>query len=464
MHVDARVVDNGPLNYPQQEWLRGVDLAAAERGLDNVLVDLNAGPGRTELLLEGLVRCINRHETLRTRYAFAGGIMLSGSQLVLAPALDLRSLMLQVADVRDDPDAASRPFNLTGEVPIRVRVVSSDPDRSRVVLVADHVVTDYWGAQVIRAEVETYAAEGDTRAVRSRWASHVVSSQGTPPLQPLQVARIERAPAFPAEASLGRLREVVRAIQSSIEVGGRHLAAFGNQDRDGSIPTVSLHLVSADLARNVLAAADKYRAPAGAVYLSLVRIAQFCAFGADRYAPNVICSNRVLARARIAAGKMYLPTMVHTSLRPADRWGEVLNSSHVCLLRAQRSCHTPIAEMSAILRGGLTEGMTDNFLNIVIAETERGPLAALDSAPALFHGGERLHGRRLAIEVFHSAADTMVRLRYRKDLFNLDRARLFLSMLDSLATAVVGEDRTHCSVAGLSLAVPPKAMPLASET
>ncbi|GGK46492.1 non-ribosomal peptide synthetase [Streptomyces flaveus] len=110
-----------------------------------------------------LADVVTRHESLRTVFADSAD---DGHQLIRTPEETLAALgalhaaEVAPADLTDRlTEAASRPFDLAAEPPLRVTLLRTGPQEHVLLLLLHHIATDGWSAPVLARDLtEAYAA------------------------------------------------------------------------------------------------------------------------------------------------------------------------------------------------------------------------------------------------------------------------------------------------------------------
>ncbi|GAA2993323.1 non-ribosomal peptide synthetase [Streptomyces fulvorobeus] len=141
-----------PLSYAQQRlwFLNRVEGPAATYNVPLVLA--LDGPLDTDALRGALADVVARHESLRTVFAEQDGV---ARQEVLdaGAAASLAPLVVEPAPAEETADAwaeetvsrlTAEPFDLTGDLAVRARLLRLGHDRHVLVLVLHHVVADGW--------------------------------------------------------------------------------------------------------------------------------------------------------------------------------------------------------------------------------------------------------------------------------------------------------------------------------
>ncbi|MFC5286472.1 amino acid adenylation domain-containing protein [Actinokineospora guangxiensis] len=115
------------------------------------------GPFAPEVFRRAVDDVVRRHEVLRTRYTEVGG---EPSQLIDPPGpAEVTVLDLPGATPDALTGAASRPFDLAAEHPLRVTVVRAAPDEHLVLILVHHIAFDLWSTDLLLRELDqTYAA------------------------------------------------------------------------------------------------------------------------------------------------------------------------------------------------------------------------------------------------------------------------------------------------------------------
>ena len=159
-----------PLSYAQERlWF--IEQLEGRTPIFNLLGVVNlTGRLDTAALERSLNRVVERHESLRTRFAEADGVPV---QVVL----DERPIKLAVTAVeapaaggrqaavrRFIGDEAAQPFDLAGEPLLRARLLRFDDDHHTLILTVHHIVSDGWSVGVlIREVVAQYRALAEGR-------------------------------------------------------------------------------------------------------------------------------------------------------------------------------------------------------------------------------------------------------------------------------------------------------------
>ncbi|MFF5391946.1 amino acid adenylation domain-containing protein [Streptomyces sp. NPDC013012] len=128
------------------------------------------GPLDVAALRAALVRVVERHEVLRTRYPAVGDVV---SQLVL-PSEELDFEVVDLGELPSDARTtrldevverqARTPFDLGGRGPLRVRLVRFTAEHHALVLMVHHIAFDGWSIGVLAAELGAlYSAFADGR-------------------------------------------------------------------------------------------------------------------------------------------------------------------------------------------------------------------------------------------------------------------------------------------------------------
>ncbi len=159
--------DRVPLSFAQQRLWLIAQLEGPSPVYNNPVALRLEGDLDPAALEAALADVLARHEVLRTRYPARGG---QPCQQVLDLAeLDLA---LPVAGVAGDEElaraigaVAGEPFDLTAQVPVRVRLLAAGPGVHVLVLVIHHIAIDGWSTGVLARDIGTaYAARLQGRA------------------------------------------------------------------------------------------------------------------------------------------------------------------------------------------------------------------------------------------------------------------------------------------------------------
>ncbi|MFE4460715.1 amino acid adenylation domain-containing protein [Nocardia tengchongensis] len=145
-----------PLSLAQQRmwFLNQFDTAATAYNIPLALrLD---GELNVEALRQAVTDLVARHETLRTVYPQTGGV---AHQVVLPAEQAAPDLTAEPAAAADLPGLIgallTAGFDVTGEIPLRVRLFRVEPDVHVIVLVAHHISADGWSMGPLARDLMT---------------------------------------------------------------------------------------------------------------------------------------------------------------------------------------------------------------------------------------------------------------------------------------------------------------------
>ena len=161
----------GPLSYPQERIFL----------LDRIMPGLPAynvptcvrvrGTLEDELLRQACQVVVERHEILRTGFRLEEGApvqVLASPRRFELTALDVRELPAAQREARVDElfaQLARRPFDLAGDVLLRVGLAHLAPDEDRLLIVFQHMASDHQSSAILFRELdECYRALAEGRA------------------------------------------------------------------------------------------------------------------------------------------------------------------------------------------------------------------------------------------------------------------------------------------------------------
>ncbi|MFH8348636.1 amino acid adenylation domain-containing protein [Streptomyces sp. NPDC018045] len=165
-----------PLSYAQRRLWFQYRLEGPSPTYNIPLMLRIAGPVDEEALRAALGDLLARHESLRTVFRETGG---TPQQVVLDPATDPDAfgILSVTEDVPDDPaafrallkEAARHRFDLTADLPLRVKLFRTGPDENVLLLLLHHIAGDGWSMAPLSRDVA--AAYDARRAGRApQWA------------------------------------------------------------------------------------------------------------------------------------------------------------------------------------------------------------------------------------------------------------------------------------------------------
>ncbi|MCX4388039.1 amino acid adenylation domain-containing protein [Micromonospora peucetia] len=209
------------------------------------------GPFDVAVFRRAVDEVLNRHEILRTRYHSVGGEPVQ----VVDPPGPVRWELIDLSGALDVVDgaeallrvAASRPFDLATERPIRAQVIRVAADEHLVALTMHHIAFDVWSMDILLRELDTlyrrYARGGaatvlpDLPVQYADFAAWETARQDSPELD-AQLAYWSRqlAGSTPLELPTDRPRPALRdpagdnvVVEVPTDVG-RALAELGNRE------------------------------------------------------------------------------------------------------------------------------------------------------------------------------------------------------------------------------------------
>nr|WP_274535867.1 non-ribosomal peptide synthetase [Streptomyces sp. CB02923] len=151
-----------PLSYAQRRLWFQYRLEGPSPTYNIPLMLRIAGPVDEDALRAALGDLLARHESLRTVFRETGG---TPQQVVLDPATDPDAfdILSVTEDVPDDPEAfrallkegARHRFDLTADLPLRVKLFRAGPDENVLLLLLHHVAGDGWSMAPLSRDVAT---------------------------------------------------------------------------------------------------------------------------------------------------------------------------------------------------------------------------------------------------------------------------------------------------------------------
>ncbi|MET0317727.1 MAG: amino acid adenylation domain-containing protein, partial [Rhodococcus fascians] len=158
-----------PLSLAQQRmwFLNRFDSASA---VNNIPVAIRlTGELNTEALRDAVTDVLTRHETMRTVYPEVDGV---GHQVILEPSqvsIDLAPHAVSESDVVNEVvSIVSIGFDVTRDVPVRIRLLEVSPESHVLVFVVHHIAADGFSMGPLTRDVMTaYAAR--TAGDRPQW-------------------------------------------------------------------------------------------------------------------------------------------------------------------------------------------------------------------------------------------------------------------------------------------------------
>ncbi|WP_420709127.1 amino acid adenylation domain-containing protein, partial [Streptomyces sp. AS58] len=158
--------DTVPLSYAQQRlWF--LEQLEGPSALYNIPIALRlTGDLDPDVLRTALNDVVTRHEILRTVFGHVDGVP---EQRILAQqAMDLPLVPEEMPEgelARAVAEEALRPFDLTGELPLRARLFAVTPQEHVLVLVLHHIAGDGWSLTPLARDISTaYTARANGRA------------------------------------------------------------------------------------------------------------------------------------------------------------------------------------------------------------------------------------------------------------------------------------------------------------
>ncbi|WP_432043635.1 amino acid adenylation domain-containing protein, partial [Streptomyces cadmiisoli] len=157
--------DRVPLSYAQQRlWF--LEQLEGPSALYNIPIALRlTGDLDPDVLRTALNDVVTRHEILRTVFGHVDGVP---EQRILAQqAMDLPLVPEEMPEgelARAVAEEALRPFDLTGELPLRARLFAVTPQEHVLVLVLHHIAGDGWSLTPLARDISTaYTARANGR-------------------------------------------------------------------------------------------------------------------------------------------------------------------------------------------------------------------------------------------------------------------------------------------------------------
>lgn len=433
MLASKELVADGPLNYPQQEWFRGVEFESVDRGRDNQVIECS-GPGDShQQLIAALTTVIGEHETLRTTFDVRGPVRGEGLQHVHA-APSLEEVEAQVRNIEQLSELRYKNFSVADELPVEAFLGSDANGNSKLVLVMDHSLTDFYGGHVLRNAIEDLVRGEGSRVDDA--------------LQPLGLHHLEYKSTFPARRRLDQWKRTVDRMAHAQNAGSVQIVNRRGFTQQSDAATADVTLTSTDLARQTAFIARRARVSQAAVFLALFRVAQYGVCDISVYSPAVICANRGMPGADKGALKTYMPSYIHTEISPADTFRNVLVSSAGELLGAGERCHLPWLEAISYAEEHVPTAM-DNFFNVVHVDRRSGAVPLVGQMRHFEQGPGHMNGRAVMISVFYTSELADVVLKHRVDLLPKDEAGQVILLMEKIAQAVVHEEALDLSMSSL---------------
>nr|WP_294638936.1 non-ribosomal peptide synthetase [uncultured Rhodococcus sp.] len=446
--VPRRTEDGRPKQIPlssaqQRMWfLNRFDTASA---VNNIPVAIRlTGALDSDALSAAVADVVARHETMRTVYPEIDGV---GHQVVLAPgdvAVDLSPISVAAQDVLGAVlETVSEGFDVTSEVPLRVRLLAVDECDHVLVFVVHHIAADGFSMRPLTTDVMlAYAARAlgetpDWRPLEVQYADYTLWQRA--------VLGSEDDPSSEASAQVSYWTSQLSGLADQIELPFDHArpAVATNRGRTAQFS------VSAELHRSLDSLARRHNASLFMVVHAALAILMSRLSASEDVAIGTPIAGRGDAKLDDLIGMFVNTLVLRTEVSPGTAFDELLAHAREVDLQAFAHADVPFERLVEVLDPQRSQARHP-LVQVVLAFQNLGhtalELPGLSAEALQFDAEIAKFDVQFTFEEAAQQGGLTCYVSYAKDLFDASTIEAmgeqFLAVLDAIAsdpTTAVGD-------------------------